>query len=168
MECPPYGGAAKQRQDHPPRLHQRNTQTPLHPPGRPLAGSARSRFRTGIFCDSLLPLQCPVSAASRRGQCARWLSAIRYFPDPPGNVTEQIGERKQLHCARIDSGGTPPRPVSFYGAIPGFYRLSIDSVGNKHSKNPQTQTGAETETHHPSQSEGSISRWLGGILKTNY
>ena len=23
-------------------------------------------------------------AASGRGQCARWLSAIRYFPDPPG------------------------------------------------------------------------------------
>ena len=25
-------------------------------------------------------------------------------------------------------------PVSFYGAIPGFYRLSIDSVGRKHSQ----------------------------------
>ena len=36
----------------------------------------------------------------------------RYFPDPPGNVTEQNGERKHGHCARIDSGGTPPRPVS--------------------------------------------------------
>ena len=43
---------------------------------------------------------------------ARWLSTIRYFPDPPGNVTEQNGERKHGHCARIDSGGTPPRPVS--------------------------------------------------------
>ena len=26
------------------------------------------------------------------------------------------------------------RPVSFYGAIPGFFRLSIDSVGTRHPK----------------------------------
>ena len=34
--------------------------------------------------------------------------------------------------------------------------LSIDSVGTRHPKIPQTKTGAEAETHHPSQSEGSI------------
>ena len=48
------------------------------------------------------------------------------------------------------------RPVSFYGAIPGFFVLSIDSVGNKHPQNPQAKTGAKAETPHPSQSEGSI------------
>ena len=57
------------------------------------------------------------------------------------------------------------RPVSFYGAIPGFFNLSIDSVGKKYLQILQTQTGAGAETHHPSQSEGSIFRWLGGILK---
>ena len=54
------------------------------------------------------------------------------------------------------SKGAFLRPVSFYGAIPGFFRLSIDSVGRRQSQNPQTQTGAEVETPHPSQSEGSI------------
>ena len=48
------------------------------------------------------------------------------------------------------------RPVSFYGAILVFFSLPIDSEGTKHSKIPQTQTGAEDKTHHPSQSEGSI------------
>ena len=48
------------------------------------------------------------------------------------------------------------RPVSFYCAIPGFFMLSIDSVGTRHYKIPQTKTGAEAETYHPSQSEGSI------------
>ena len=48
------------------------------------------------------------------------------------------------------------RPVSFYGATPGFFRLSIDSVGTKNLKIQQTQTGAEAKTHHLSQSEGSI------------
>ena len=57
------------------------------------------------------------------------------------------------------------RPVSFYGTISGFIRLSINSVGTKHSQNPKTKTEAGTKTPHPSQSEGSISRWLGGILK---
>ena len=61
------------------------------------------------------------------------------------------------------------RPVSFYGAIPGFFRLSIDSVGKKHPQTPQAKTGAEAETHHPSQSEGSIPDGsTRGILKTNY
>ena len=51
-------------------------------------------------------------AASGRRQCARWLSTIRYLPDLPGIVTEQNGERKYRYCARTDSGGTPPCPVS--------------------------------------------------------
>ena len=40
--------------------------------------------------------------------------------------------------------------------MPGFFMLSIDSVGKKHPQTPQAKTGAEAETHHPSQSEGSI------------
>ena len=41
------------------------------------------------------------------------------------------------------------RPVSFHGAIPGFFKLSIDSVGKIHPQTPQTQTGEKAETHHP-------------------
>ena len=37
-------------------------------------------------------------------------------------------------------------PVSFYGAISGFFHLSINSVGNKQPLNPQVKTGAEAET----------------------
>ena len=61
------------------------------------------------------------------------------------------------------------RPVSFYGAMPGFFVLSIDSVGKKYLQILQTQTGAVAETQYPSQSEGLIP--VGstrGILKTNY
>ncbi len=80
-----------------------------------------------------------------------------YFQEVP---TVNPSVKNQRFLPAPFSKGAFWRPVSFYCAIPGFYRLSIDSVGNKHSKNPQTQTGAETETHHPSQSEGSISRWF--------
>ena len=40
------------------------------------------------------------------------LQQIVTAPPVPGIVTEQNGDQKQLHCTRIDSGGTPPRPVS--------------------------------------------------------
>ena len=40
------------------------------------------------------------------------LQQIVTAPPVPGIVTERNGEQKQLHCTRIDSGGTPPRPVS--------------------------------------------------------
>ena len=33
------------------------------------------------------------------------------------------------------------RPVSFYGAIPGFFILSIDSVGKKQPINTQNPNG---------------------------
>ena len=76
---------------------------------------------------------------------ARKLSAARYFPDPPGIVTEKNGgtktsalcthcqrrhaappgivtekngERKHRHCARIDSGGTPPGGVPAKNGFP--------------------------------------------------
>ena len=47
------------------------------------------------------------------------------------------------HCESLSHGFAVPAPfskgaflcpVSFYGAIPGFYRLSIDSVGRKQSQ----------------------------------
>ena len=38
------------------------------PFGKGAAGSARRQFRTGIFCESLLPLQCPVSLPCRIGK----------------------------------------------------------------------------------------------------
>ena len=55
--------------------------------------------------------------------------------------------------------------------MPGFFVLSIDSVGTKHLKIPQTKTGVGAKTPHPSQSEGSIFRWFhpgdsqGGIIR---
>ena len=52
------------------------------------------------------------------------------------------------------------RPVSFYYAIPGFFRLSIDSVGMKHPKNHTPKRGQRLKPTTPSQSEGSISRWF--------
>ena len=83
-------------------------------------------------------------AGSARGHFRTGLVCNRYFPDPPGIV---------LLCHI------------------GFFSLSIDSVGRKHPKIPQTQTGVGAKTHHPSQSEGSIpdgsSRGIlkGGIIR---
>ena len=85
-------------------------------------------------------------AGSARRQCARWLSTNRYFPDPPGIVTEQNGERKHLHCARIDSGGTPPVDT-FLGRgrveiskIPAIVREKLrqrqKGLGGHHEKSP--------------------------------
>ena len=41
------------------------------------------------------------------------------------------------------------RPVSFYGAISGFFRLSIDSVGKKNYNKLQGKTGAEAIYSQP-------------------
>ena len=46
------------------------------------------------------------------------------------------------------------RPVSFYGAMPGFFVLSIDSVGKIRPQTPQAKMGEKAETQNPSQSEG--------------
>ncbi len=48
------------------------------------------------------------------------------------------------------------RPVSFYCMIPGFYRLSIDSVGKKRSEKNKLKRGQRQSIRTPSQSEGSI------------
>ena len=69
---------------------------------------------------------------------ARLLSTIRYFPDPPGIVL----------CA-----------------MPDFLYLPIDSVGKKHPEKSKPKRGQGQSIRNPSQSEGSIKRWLGGILK---
>ena len=71
------------------------------------------------------PCQLPFTrepAGSARGQFRTKLVCIRYFPDPPGIVTEQNGERKQRHCARTDSGGTPPPPYG-KGGVGTFWKL---------------------------------------------
>ena len=57
----------------------------------------------------------------------------RSFPDPPGILTEQNGERKHGHCARTDSSGTPPRPVSAacrrtYYIFPLPYSLKLPGI----------------------------------------
>ena len=65
---------------------------------------------------------------------ARWLSAIRYFPDPPGIVTEQNGERKHGHCVRIDSGGTPPLAREPFLCSPGGGENKC--FANKYRDNP--------------------------------
>ena len=48
------------------------------------------------------------------------------------------------------------RPVSFYGAIPGFFVLSIDSVGRKRPETYRPKRGQGLKPSTPSQSEGSI------------
>ena len=71
------------------------------------------------------PCQLPLArepAGSARGQFRTKLVCIRYFPDPPGIVTEQNGERKQRHCALTDSGGTPP-PLFYKGGVGTFCKL---------------------------------------------
>ena len=67
------------------------------------------------------PRICTTCRGGRRvagGQCPLTMRTAAFyysfFPAPPGIVTERNGERKRLHRVRIDSGGTPPRPVSFY------------------------------------------------------
>ena len=81
----------------------------------PAAGVPPVAMRTGIFYESLLPLQCP---------------------------------------------------VSFYGAIPGFFKLSIDSVGNKHSKNHNPKRGQRLKLRTRAKAKGQ-SRLVppGGFLR---
>ena len=47
----------------------------------------------------------------------------------------------------------------------GLFPSSNRQRGKEAPQKPQPKTGAVAKTYHPSQSEGSISRWLGGILK---
>ena len=47
----------------------------------------------------------------------------------------------------------------------GLFRAFNRQRGEEILQKPQPKTGVGAETYHPSQSEGSISRWLGGILK---
>ena len=87
---------------------------------------------------------------------ARRLSTTRHFPDPPAGVPP-VAIRTVIFSKSL----LPLQsPVSFYGAISGFFHLPIDSVGSKQPLNPQTKTGAGSKTYHPSQSEGSIFRWF--------
>ena len=67
-------------------------------------------MRTVAFCDSLLPLQRPVSVASRHGQFARRLSAARYFPAPPAGVPPV----SISHGSLLRFVTSLTRPVSFY------------------------------------------------------
>ena len=58
------------------------------------------------------------------------------------------------------------RPVSFYGAIPGFFRLSIDSVGRKYPETHKLKRGKGLNPT-PDQSEGGNPGWFltGGFLR---
>ena len=93
---------------------------------------------------------------------ARGISAIRYFPDPPAGVPPVSISHGGQCPLTISHGGflllafSLTRPVSFYGAMPDFFVLSIDSVGKEHSKKNSPKRGAGAETPHPSQSEGLI------------
>ena len=115
--------------------------------------------------------QCPPGCP--RWQYARWLSANRYFPDPPG-----IGGQ----CPQpISPAGVPPvamrtvafsksllplqRPVSFYVRYRAFSDFPSTAWEQGTPKSHKPKTGAGVKKHHPSPSEGSIYRRLGGILK---
>ena len=85
------------------------------------------------------------------------MTASKYHPQSKPELHRPLAPSVTANAVPAPFGkGAFLRPVSFHCAIPGFIRLSIDSVGRRQSQNPQTQTGAEVETPHPSQSEGSI------------
>ena len=67
------------------------------------------------------------AAGSARSQCARQLFANRYFPDPPGIVL----------CA-----------------IPGFFMLSIDSVGMKHPEKKKPKRGQRLKLRTRAKAKG--------------
>ena len=72
-------------------------------------------------------------------------------------LRRQLPLTREPFCARY-------RSIVRYRA----FSSSQSTAWDRSTQKPQPKTGARAEPPHPSQSEGSISRWLGGILKTNY
>ena len=102
----------------------------------------------GSFLLIVTSLPRPVSAGSARSQfrtpgCPRWQFRTVAF-------SESLLPYPARYRSMCDAG---------------FSLSSIRQRGNEAPREEQTKTGAKAETHHPSQSEGSIFRWLGGILK---
>ena len=101
-----------------------------------------------------LPQSPAVTAPSRRELWGAYFSTLDLWELEVPAVNPSVKNQRFLPAPF--NKGACLRQVSFHCATPGFFRLSIDSVGTKNPKIPQTQTGAEAKTHHLSQSEGSI------------
>ena len=136
------------------------------------AASGRDQFRTGIFCDSLLPLQSPVTIPGKneaqtkaplvKGGCLgtaeaggfRRLAGVHiglFYRKVPAVNPSVTPSACQLPFAREPVGS----------ADTGLFQAFNRQRGIKTPpKSYKSKTGAEAETPHPSQSEGSIFRWF--------
>ena len=68
------------------------------------------------------------------GKCLLWNPSVknqRFLPAPFGKGALRPVAADNAHGSFLLLVTSLTRPVSFYGAIPGFFRLSIDSVGKK-------------------------------------
>ena len=72
----------------------------------------RREITLGVHCGQVEHQGLFLCGESPRTISLGNLQQIVTAPPVPGIVTERNGEQKQLHCTHIDSGGTPPRPVS--------------------------------------------------------
>ena len=68
----------------------------------------------------------PMGSANRES-----LSHASGVPAPFGKGALRAVPADNAHGSFLLLVTSLTRPVSFYGAIPGFFRLSIDSVGKK-------------------------------------
>ena len=84
-------------------------------------------FHIGLYFQEVPPVNPPVTATPCQLPLAR---------EPCGQCPLTISHGGFL---RIVTSLT--RPVSFHCAIPGFFKLSIDSVGMKRPTIPQTKNG---------------------------
>ena len=117
---------------------------PLYPTVRWTVGGAGWTAPNLTICQRQIATS-PFRAGSARSQFRTKLVCNRSFPAPPG------------------IGGESPLTIS-HGIVlwwdTKFFQTFNRQRGNEAPREEQTKTGAGTKTQHPSQSEGSISRWF--------
>ena len=109
-------------------------------------------FHIGLYFQEVPPVNPSVTATPCQPPLAR---------EPCGQCPLTISHGSFLRFVT-----SLTRPVSFYGAIPGFFRLSIDSVGNKHSQNHNPKRGQGLKPRTRAKAKGQSSDGsTRGILK---
>ena len=102
------------------------------------------------------------------GKCLLWNPSVTASPCQLPLAREPCGQCPLTisHGSFLRFVTSLTRPVSFYGAIPGFFRLSIDSVGNKHSQNHNPKRGQGLKPRTRAKAKGQSSDGsTRGILK---